>query len=103
LLLVDNKDQEEHKVGDNNVEKEQENARDSNNGDDCNEEQNVDIDDMEKDEETEQNVGDDEVEKDQEKASPEKVNPDPTDKHDVDDDDMDVDNENTSAMWRMLP
>ena len=53
LLLVDDQNLEEHKVGDDNVEKEQENASDSNKdgNPDCNEEQNVDDDDMEKDEE----------------------------------------------------
>jgi hypothetical protein len=71
FLLVDDKDPQEHKVDDDNVDKEQENARDSTNGDpDSNEEQNVDIDDMEKNEETEQNVGDDEVEKSSREGQP---------------------------------
>ena len=102
LFLVDDEDPEEHKVGDDNVEKEKENASDSDKaGDpDCNKEQNVDDDDMEKDEEKEQNVDDDDMEKDQEKASQEEVDPDPNDKHNVVDDDMDVDNENTSERNR---
>jgi hypothetical protein len=115
LLLSEDDDLEEQKVGDDTVGKEQENASDSDkDGDpDINEEQNVDDDDMEKDEENEQNVDDDmekdaemgqnvdsdDMENDQEKASDsqEEVKSDPNEKHKVDDgNDKDVDKENAS-------